>query len=342
MLGRIRVLNDEGAIEPGTSGFAQLRLELPVVALPDERFIIRSYSPSLTVAGGRVLDPLARKYRGKELTQIGGRLRKLLDGDRATRVSLFVEAGGPVGLKLSELAARTGWNDEVLAQAINETKVAGATIDAAGVFIAAATFEELCQTAAAAVTAHHAREPLSRGLARETLRERLFAHSAPEIFRAVLARLGQTGELVSEKDFVRAPQHARELSAIDAQLSDNFAQVYEKAGLAAPSVEEAMESAGVSRNQRQHARKVLQLLIDSSVLVQIQGDLFLHRVAMGDLKEKLLAYAAAHDFDHTIDVASFKDLAGVSRKYAIPLLEYLDRERITQRQGDRRKILRQK
>jgi selenocysteine-specific elongation factor len=81
------------------------------------------------------------------------------------------------------------------------------------------------------------------------------------------------------------------------------------------------------------------LLIDGQVLIRVQGDLFLHRAVVGSLKETLQAYAAAHEPDRTIDVAAFKDLAGVSRKYAIPLLEYLDRERITQRQGDRRKIL---
>ena len=339
VLGRVRVINDEGAIERGERAFAQLRLESPVVALPNERFIIRSYSPSLTIAGGRVLDPFARKYRGKELARIVDRLRKLLEGDRATRIAVFAETAGEVGLKLSELAARTGWNDEVLVAAIDEAKTRGAIVDAGGVFIAAANFEVLCQAAAAAVTAHHAREPLSRGLARETLREKQFAHAAPEIFRAALSRLEQRGELVSEKDFVRRPQHVLDLSDADTQLRDGLAQIYALAGLAAPSLDEAMERAGVSRNQRPHARKLLQLLIDSRALIHVQGDLFLHRNALDGLKERLLEYAAKRDPDRTIDVASFKDLAGVSRKYAIPLLEYLDRERITQRQGDRRIIL---
>ena len=339
VLGRLRVLNDAGAIEPGTCGYAQLRLESPVVALPNERFIIRSYSPSLTVAGGRVLDPFARKYRSKEFPQIVERLRKLLEGERRTCLAVFVETAGTVGLKLSDLAARTGWNDKALAQAIREAKAEGALIDANGVFITAKDFEQLCTAAAAAVAAHHSRDPLSRGLARETLRERKFAHTAPEIFRAVLARLEQMGEVISEKDLVRSPQHGRELSSADVQLSEGLAQVYEQAGLAPPSMDEAMERAGVSGKQRQHARQLLQLLIDGHVLIHVQGDFFVHQIALRGLKEKLQAYATAHEPDRTIDVASFKDLAGISRKYAIPLLEYLDSQRVTQRQGDRRKIL---
>lgn len=339
VLGRVRVLNDEGAIDRGQSAFAQLRLESPVVAVPNERFIIRSYSPSLTLAGGRVLDSFARKYRGKELARTVERLRKLLEGGHSTMIAVFAETAGDVGLKRSELAARSGWNDEVLAAATNEAKASGALVDADGVFIAAANFEQLCQAAAAAVAAHHAREPLSRGLARETLREKQFAHSAPEIFRAALSRLEQRGELVSEKDFVRARQHALELSDADRQLRDGLAQLYALAGLAAPSIDEAMERASVPGKQRPHARKLLQLLIDSGELIRVHGDLLLQRHALQGLKENLLEYAAKREPDRTIDVASFKDLAGVSRKYAIPLLEYLDRERITQRQGDRRIIL---
>lgn len=339
LLGRLRVFNAAGEIEPGASGFAQLRLESPVVVLPDERFIIRSYSPSITIAGGRVLDPQARKYRGKELAQIGERLGKLLAGDRATRVALFVETSGTVGLKLSELAMRTGWIDKALTEAIVQAKALGTIVDAAGVFISTTHFEQLCRESVAVVTAHHAREPLSRGLPRETLREKQFAHSAPEIFREVLARLEQRGELVSEKDFVRARQHARELSDQDTQIRDKLAKIYESAGLAAPSFDEAMERAGVPGNQRQHARKLLQLLLDSQTLVRVQGDLFFNGEALAGLKQRLQQYAVKQSPDRTIDVSSFKDLAGVSRKYAIPLLEYFDREKITQRQGERRKIL---
>ena len=174
---------------------------------------------------------------------------------------------------------------------------------------------------------------------RETLREKLFTHSAQEIFKTVLLRLEQQDELVSEKDFVRARSHSLDLSSADARLRDQLVQVYEAAGLAAPSLEEAMEVVGVLPKQRAHARKLLQLLIDAQLLVRVQGDLFFHQSALEDLKQKLRAYALQHEPDRTIDVGAFKDLAGVSRKYAIPLLEYLDRLRITQRQGDRRKIL---
>jgi selenocysteine-specific elongation factor len=342
VLGRLRVIDDSGALEPGAAGFAQLRLEAPVVALPDERFIIRSYSPSATIAGGRILDSFPGKHRGKDLARVRERLGDLLEAGGAGRLAIFVESAGDLGLKWLDLAARTGWNDESLSKAVDEAKALGSVIDADGVFLATENFKRLCSATAAAVVAHHKREPLSRGLARETLRERYSSHSSPEIFRAVIAHLEQDGKLVSEKDLVRAPEHNLELSGSDAELRDRLAQVYEQAELAAPTIDEAMTRAEVNAAGRTHARKILQVLIDGRVLIRLPGDIFFHQQSLDRLQTKLYEYAAQHEPERAIDVSAFKDLAGVSRKYAIPLLEYLDSRRITMRQGDRRVILRQK
>ncbi len=125
----------------------------------------------------------------------------------------------------------------------------------------------------------------------------------------------------------------------DATLRDRLAQLYEKADLEPPSLAEAMQAAMVTSSQRNHGRKLLQLLIDGKTLVRVQGELFFHRNALDKLIARLKEFGDQHEPGRTIDVATFKDLAGVSRKYAIPLLEFLDRERITRREGDRRAIL---
>jgi selenocysteine-specific elongation factor len=241
-------------------------------------------------------------------------------------------------LRPAEIAARTGWTDEVIAQVAKQAQEA-TTIDAEGVLVARENFARLSQIAAEEVKRHHQREPLARGLARETLRERHFAHAAPEIFRAVIAGLEKAGALVSEKDIVRAPEHGRELSAVDKQLCEQIAQAYKKAGLEAPTLDQALVEAGIPMTQRAHARKILQLLIDDGTLVRVQGEMFFHSQAIEHLKSLLRQHATEHEPDRVIDVAGFKELAGVSRKYAIPLLEYFDRERITQRAGDKRVIL---
>ena len=338
VLARVRVLNVGGEVPPGETGFAQLRFESPVVALHDERFIIRSYSPARTVAGGLVLDPYAAKHRGREMAKTHDRLRALLGSERPGKLAVFVEAAGDQGLRRADIAARTGWNDEVVAEAAKHALEA-TTIDAEGVLVAKESFAGLARTAVEAVDLHHQREPLARGLARETLRERHFAHAAPEIFRAVIARLEKAGALVSEKDIVRASQHGQTLSAADEQLREKIAEAYRKAALEAPTLDQALVTAGIPSAQRTHARKILQLLIDDGTLVRAQGEMFFHSQAIEQLKTLLAQYATEHEPSRLIDVPGFKDLAGVSRKYAIPLLEYLDRERITQRSGDQRLIL---
>jgi selenocysteine-specific elongation factor len=206
-----------------------------------------------------------------------------------------------------------------------------------GTLISRESFVELKRMVSEEVAAHHQREPLSRGLAREVLRERFFAHSPPELFRAVISELEKEGSLLAEKDIVRRREHTRALSDEDTHLRDSLERVYRSAALAAPSLNEALERAGAGASAP-HGRKVLQLLIDSGVLVKVHGEMFFHRAALDELTKRLREYAAQRA-DRAIDVAAFKDLAGISRKYAIPLLEYLDRQRVTRREGDRRIVL---
>jgi selenocysteine-specific elongation factor len=339
VLGRVKILNDTGDIAPGGNGFVQIRLESPVVAVSGERFIMRSYSPSQTVAGGQILDPFALKHRGKDLAQTRERLKSIMEGDAATRVSVFVELSATNGQTVSDLRARTAWNKEVLTKAIREAIESGSIIDCEGVFIAAPNINLLSRAAMKEIDSHHVREPLSRGLARETLRDRVFDHAPAEVFRAVLAQLEQQGKLVLEKDVVRSRKHTRELSGRDAELRDRLEQIYEQARLEPPSLDQAFQDAGVANTQKTHGRTILQLLIDNGSVVRVQGDLFFHRKALNMLKNSVQQYGDSHEPGRLIDVAAFKDLTGVSRKYAIPLLEYLDRERITRRQGDSRVIL---
>ncbi|MCA1594207.1 MAG: selenocysteine-specific translation elongation factor [Acidobacteria bacterium] len=337
VLGRVQVLEEKGEIEPGASGFAQLRLESPVAALPGERFILRSYSPQHTVAGGRVLDAHASKHRGRDRLNARARLASLAEADAGERVAFFVESAGEQGLRRAGLSARTGWRDEVMDDALGEAMRRGSVVEADSVFVAREVFDTLLRRTAEEVEAHHAREPLARGMPRETLRERVFTHAAPEVFRAVLNRAGAAGALVSERDVVRSSKHSLELSPADAELRDRLEGLYRDAALEAPALEEALARAAGSR--REHARKIFQLLIDAGALVRVREDLFFHREALDRLIAALRAYAARHEPERLIDVAAFKEISGVSRKYAIPLLEYFDRERITRRAGDRRIIL---
>jgi len=318
---------------------AQLRLEAPVTVVHGDRFILRSYSPAETIAGGVIVDPFATKHRGRELAHTLGLLRSLMREERTAKFEAFVQTAGDRGLRLNDVAAGTGWANEVLASVATEVQKAGSVIEVGGLFIARASLDRLSDAVVAELERYHKREPLARGMLRETLREKLFTHSATELFNGVIARLEAQSKVVSEKDIVRSSKHSVGLSDQERELSKRIEQLYLAAGVEAPTIDEAMTKANIAAQQRAQARKILQLLIDDRTLVRIQGEMFMHAKVVQDLKAKLHTYAVQHEPERLIDVAAFKDLAGVSRKYAIPLLEFFDREQVTRRAGDKRLIL---
>jgi selenocysteine-specific elongation factor len=302
-----------------------------------DRFILRSYSPAETIAGGVVIDPFAGKHRGREMEHALQVLRLLMREERAAKLEGFVRAAGDKGLRLADLAAATGWTEEVLANVTSEaaTKVLGVN----GVYLTQESLDRLSGAVIDELERYHKREPLARGMLRETLREKVFAHALPELFNGVIGRLEAAGKVVSEKDIVRSSAHSVGLSEPERKLSQHLEELYLAAGVEAPSLEDVMTKANVPAAQRAQARKLLQLLFDERKLVRIHGEMFMHSTVTQELKSKLQAYALQHEPDRLIDVAAFKDLAGVSRKYAIPLLEYFDREQVTRRAGDKRLIL---
>jgi selenocysteine-specific elongation factor len=336
-LARLRVLDVGGEIKPGAAGFVQLRMEAPVVGVLGDRFIIRAYSPQVTVGGGVILDPFARKHRARELPDTRAALTKLAGGDRNEQVTQFVVNAGKFGLKPEELAARTAWTDETLTATVAGAVAAGVVIRIDDTLVAREAFAELKRQVLDAISAHHKREPLSRGLAKEVLREQVFGSAPTELFRGILNQLEQDQSLLGENEIVRLREHTRELSAGDARLRDALEKVYRDAALSAPTLNDAFAQAGLASNP-EHARKLLQLLLDAGTLVRVHGDMIFHKVGLVDLEKRLRAFADSHA-ERAIDVAAFKDLAGISRKYAIPLLEYFDRKRVTRREGDKRVVL---
>ena len=341
-LARVQVLNAAGEIERGAQDFVQLRLEMPIVCIPNERFIIRSYSPQITVAGGKVLDNNAVRHRRKDATVVVKYLQNLIEADarndRAKTAKCYLETEGEHGLSFKDLQAKTGWRGEILKKALAENIEKKADIEAEKNYIARTPFENLKTRTLLEIENFHVREPLAKGILRETLREKIFAHLPPENFKAVLESLQKDNKIAAEKDFVCAAAHNLELSNDEKILREKLENLYRIAKLEAPKLEDALlESIRGTKLNREHARKVFQLLLNSGELVKISEEFYFNRSEIGALVEKLKAYAET-SADRLIDVPKFKEIAGISRKYAIPLLEYFDREKITRRAGDKRLI----
>jgi selenocysteine-specific elongation factor len=342
-LARVQVLNEANEITQGEKDFIQLRLEIPVATIPGERFIIRSYSPQITIAGGKILDVLAVKHRRKDVESVRKYLNNLIEAvrenDKAKQVKLFLETISEGGLTFADLQARTGWRDEILQKVIAENVEKKAIIEAEKFYVARTPFENLKAKTLTEIENHHRREPLTKGILRETLREKIFSRLAPEIFKTTLARLVNDGKISAEKDFVRASSHNQELSADEMKVRERLLKIYEEAKLEVPTLENALnESTEGTKLIREHARKIFQLLLNSGEIVKITEDFYFSKKAIAELIEKVKNFAAKSP-ERLIDVATFKDMAGVSRKYAIPLLEYFDCEKITRREGNKRLIL---
>jgi len=222
VLARVKVLEQSGEIKPDARGLAQLRFEAPVVGVLGDRFILRSYSPQRTIGGGIIADAFATKHRARELAATRERLNAMVSGNREQQAALFVAATAEHGLNRAELIARTAWRDAVAGEAIGAARDSGLVIDAGGELISPAFFDDLKKKVASDVSAHHQSEPLSRGLAKEILRGRHFAHASPELFRAVLSELEKDSTLTVEKDIVRRREHARAVAGADAEMRDRL------------------------------------------------------------------------------------------------------------------------
>ena len=343
ILARVQILEETGEIQPGEKGFAQFRLEAPIVVVPNERFIVRSYSPQRTVAGGKIIDNLAAKHQRKDAATIKKRLQKWLaaeaKGDKAAQAHILLEIAAETGATLNDLQARTAWRAEILETAISENLERKSIAQAENRFLARTPFDNLAAKTLEEIKEHHRREPLSRGILRETLREKVFAHLPPEIFRAILASLETAKKISVEKDVVRVAAYNQQLSPADAAVREKIERIYQQAKLEVPTLEQVLAEAIVgSKATKEHARKIFQLLLDSGELVKITEEFYFTKDSINDLVKSVKNFGAESS-DRLIDVAAFKEIAGVSRKYAIPLLEYFDRERITRRAGDKRIIL---
>lgn len=338
-LARVVLLNTT-ELQPGGQAYAQLRLEAPILALPGDRFIVRSYSPAVTIGGGVIVDVLPQKHRARGRAQVVAQLEQLATADERERIALFVEMAGERGLNHAEIAARSGATNDVIHQAADQFTKKRRLVAAAAnplLLVARPAFDELAKRVRAMLKEFHQKSPLESGLGREELRERLFAHLPAEIFRAVIAGLAERGEVVAEKDLLRLASHRVALSSEEQAAKDHLAELYARAALQPISLEEAIAGAGPQFGiDAGRAQRFAQMLINSGELVRV-ADLVFHRSALESLRATLQNYKRQHG--PRIDVGTFKELTGISRKYAIPLLEHLDRQRVTRRVGEAREIL---
>jgi len=329
------ILFEGGELPAGQELFAQLRLKQTVLVLPGDRFIIRQSSPLVTIGGGEVLDPLARRPRIREAPRQQF-LKTIERGDRVEILEALAQRS-LFGFPQSDISARTGWTDAEIQETIRKVTAAKRIrlIPAEPLLLyGTAQFDELKNKIAEKVGRFHKENPLLPGISREELRSALARRLRPELFRAALEELAFQKQIDLQGETVKRAGAQISLLPDEVKAKEEIEGAFATAGLAVPSVKEVLGKLSI---ETRRAEKLLQILLREKALHRVTPDLIFHRQALAELRSKLAGYKEAKG--ERISVPAFKDLTGITRKYAIPLLEYLDRERVTRRQGDERVIL---
>jgi selenocysteine-specific elongation factor len=328
-------LYGENALSPGQSSFVDLRLQNEVLLLPGDRFIVRQFSPVITIGGGVVLDPLARRPTLRDAGRVA--FLNTWEGGKPEELLHAMTERALLGLAFDEIAARTGWLDGEIREVAQKLAAAGKVKVVSAeplLLLGRKAFDEVRRKITERVERFHRENPLSPGIAREDLRASQGRRVREETFRAALDELAGEKKLDVQGELVKRAGSQISLQPEEAQAKGEIEKAFAAGGLAVPSVKEVLGKLSV---EAKRAEKLLQILLRDKSLVRVSAELIFHRDALAQLKVQLAGYKKAKG--ERISVPSFKDLTGITRKYAIPLLEYLDRERVTRRAGDERVIL---
>ena len=316
----IRRLRGTEPLAPGTCDYVRLLLKEPLVLAPGDRFIVRMFSPVVTIGGGVVLDTAPPRRDTVE------RLRILQNSSTAEKIAL-VAAESRYGLGMTELVERTSLLESEIERAASSASVIALHTPQFWVLDgqwAANQMEAIHEQ----LKQFHRRNPLLAGVSKEELRSKLLTGAPAWMLDALL---GRAKTVVSDGETVRLVSHKIAFREDEEAAAQKMEEAFRDAGLTVPSLNEALAKSGI---EARRARTLLQLLLKDKRLVRISDELVFHSSAVQSLRGMLLQKKGQR-----FSVPEFKDWTGVSRKYAIPLLEFLDRERVTKRDGDSRIVL---
>jgi selenocysteine-specific elongation factor len=337
ILGRVALASGAGdngfiaEVGPGQSAYVRLRLEADAVLTRADRFILRSYSPPVTIGGGRILDPTPGRTPIR--TPAGAARFRRLDGDDRDAALAFIEDRMLAGATFVELARRLGVPAVRAREVAADLSASKLVVPLGDRVVAAPLIAAARDRLLAAVREHHRTTPLSEGLSREEARERVTAAAPPAVFAYIVSTLVDERRLVG-RDRLAIPGQTPTLTSEETNAQASLERIFREAGLAPPDLTAAAAGANVMLAV---ADRICGLLLRRAVLVKLDTLLF-HSDALAQLKREVIA-SKGDAGAPGVDVAGFKARYGITRKYAIPLLEWLDRERVTRRVGNARVIL---
>lgn len=316
-------------VESGRLRLMRFKLSKPIVLAPGDRFVLRQHSPATTIGGGRVLD--TQPISGLRKSVCLNWLQKLRDAPIEEQLLLRVGRRDLRGLQLSELSAETGLTAEAVARMLSPLLTAGKLVRIPGDLLL--TQENFESTQRFVMDSFDQRTMALAGSGVKRSELRTHTKLGLELFDYVLEKLArECPQLRVEQEWVLPIDSDGQLAGKDHELLLSIAKYFEAAELAPPFCDDVADKLGIELREM---RRLMTLLLRNKTLVKLgKEELYMHHLVLARLRSHIAGLRG-----QTIDVLRFKQLTGLSRKYAIPLLEYLDRERVTRKIGEYRLVL---
>ncbi len=331
VLARVHLM-DRDVLEPGDSTLVQFRLETPTIAVWGDRYVIRRYSPQLTIGGGHILDPHPVKHKRsnkgyiEQLAQLNKHQvidvigTKLLSGQTGMKDTLTL--AGELGLSLkrteSELRSLATSGQVVLVKHDNRLSAVHQTL-----------WDEYCQRITTSLSAYHSQFPLKLGPNREELKNKSVRILEPVLYNALLAYLEKAEQIIMDGAAVRTANHSIQFSADEKSIRDQIEATLKEADFA--NMPDSNALATLLKTDQKQINAMLKALQDLALVIVLEGGLVLHINTVEKVKNKL---RQALQQNGQIKVAEFRDLIGSNRRYALALLSYFDAVGFTQRRED--------
>ncbi|MEE9556974.1 MAG: selenocysteine-specific translation elongation factor [Candidatus Adiutricales bacterium] len=329
ILGRALLLDSE-TLAPGRSGLAQIQLEEETAALSGDRFVLRSYSPVRTIAGGEILHPRPTRHKRFQESVIAD-LNILHEGDPIKKLNVLIASAGRKGTSIGELAALIDLPAKKLKNTLNtilSNKEALIYDKVNGRILNSEVIRDLNGRVLKILVEYHETYPLRPGLNKEELKTRIPPLADNKLLAFILENLTETKAVGVEQDLIHLSGHRPSLAKEHEEIESRLLHTYKQAGLTPPYFKDV--SAGLTGNVNQQ-REVLELMLNKNILVRVKDDLYFHHQALEGVKKQILDH-----FHETKELTTprFKEMTGLTRKYLIPLLEYFDTQGLTMRLGD--------
>ncbi|PID75537.1 MAG: selenocysteine-specific translation elongation factor [Deltaproteobacteria bacterium] len=342
IIGRVSLL-DRDVLQPGEEAVVQLLLEEKAVVWPGDNYVVRSYSPVVTVGGGTVygnVSPRKRKRLSAADREYNRRLYQILkDGSDEDKILFFLQESREQGLTADQLGVRLGIFGnrlkKVLQQPISAKKIV--VVDSViQRFVSFEITEHIKGLFVEYLASFHKKFPLLPGLSKEELRTGVGRRIDDKLYTYCISDLLRKNQVIQEDSVVRLPEHRVTLQADEEQLQAELNAWYRKSGLSTPTIKETL--ARFADYPEKMVRELIAVNVREKRLRKINESLYYAKEVIDPLIDSVQRHIEAHG---EIDTPAFKELTGLTRKFSIPILEYLDREKITRRVGDKR-ILRKK